>query len=334
MPKVSVLMPVYNAERFLDKAIGSIISQTFTDWELILINDGSTDNSEAVINRFEDERIYYIKNPENQGLIKTLNKGIDYCHGRYIARMDADDISQPHRLQEQVDFLEYHPDHIMCGTNAIVIDNEDKATGKIRNLTENNLLQINLLFSPPFVHPSMMIRREILQDNRYDEAYKHVEDYELWCRIARLGKIANIGKDLLQYRWHDSNVSVLNNEIQDKLKDKVIENQIETLGLHPTNEELYYHKITFRLYQLGNKQNISTIVTDNVSAWFSKLLKQNNVKKLYNQSDFIAFLWSRWIVLCVAQKKYGKALFPTFKTLNPSVFLKLFKLVLFLRKKQ
>ncbi|MFV0417762.1 MAG: glycosyltransferase family 2 protein [Dysgonomonas sp.] len=334
MPKVSVLMPVFNAGQYLAQAIDSILSQTFKDWELILINDGSTDNSEAIIGRYDDERIYYIKNEANLGLIKTLNKGIDYCHGEYIARMDADDISHPDRFRLQVSFLDKHPVHVMCGTDATVIDNEGNQTGKIRNLADNDYLQVNLLFSPPLIHPSVMIRGEMLQHNRYDESYKHVEDYELWTRIAKLGKIANISKELLKYRWHNSNVSVLNNEVQEELKDKVIANQLEALGIQPTKEELYYHEITFKLYQLGNKQDIKEASTTDISIWFSRLLQHNKIKEVYKQSNLTAYLWSRWIVLCVSQKKYGKALFPGFKTFDPLVLAKLLKLILFLRKKQ
>jgi glycosyltransferase involved in cell wall biosynthesis len=332
MPKVSVLMPVYNAEAYLAEAIDSIIFQTFTDWELILINDGSTDNSEMIISRYSDNRIYYIKNPVNLGLIKTLNRGIDFCGGEYIARMDADDISFPERLRKQIDFLDAHPDYLMCGTNAVVINNQGDRTGKIRNLPDNDLLQINLLFSPSFVHPTVMIRREVLLENRYDEAYKHVEDYELWRRIAKQGKVANLGDELLAYRWHDSNVSVLNSKVQDKLKDKIISDELGTLDIALTDEELFCQKITFSLYSLGNKQEISVSQFNNISGWFSKLIRQNRIKRMYNQKDFIAFLWARWIVLCVSQKKYGRII-PPFASLNPAVLIKLLELMLFLKKK-
>lgn len=326
-------MPVYNAELYIAQAIESIITQTFTDWELILINDGSTDRSEAIISKYKDNRIYYLKNTENIGLIKTLNRGIDYCGGEYIARMDADDISFCDRLEKQVGFLDKHPSHIMCGTNALVINNFNDVTGRIRNLASNNLLQINLLFSDPFVHPSMMIRRNILIENRYDERYKHVEDYELWCRIANLGEIANLKKELFLYRWHNSNVSVLNADTQSKLKDKIIADGLKDLGIQPSDEELYCHKITFQLYALGKKQEVSIDQFDNVAAWFSKLIRQNKMKRKYSQSDFIAFLWSRWAVLCISQKKYSKLFFPKFTSYNPIVLVKLIKLVCVLSRK-
>lgn len=334
MPKVSILMPVYNAGKYISQAIESIISQSFKDWELILINDGSTDNSESIIMQYEDSRIYYIKNTENLQLIKTLNKGIDYCDGQYIARMDADDICLPDRLKQQVDFLDHHPDYLICGTSAIVVDNDGVKTGKIHNLTDNNYLQISLLFSPSFIHPSMMIRKEILQQNRYDEAYKHVEDYELWCRIAQQGKIANIGRELLKYRWHNTNISVVNNRAQDELKDKIIKDGLKRLDIVPTEKELFCHKITFQLYSLGNKQVISVDTYNEISEWFTKLISQNKIKNIYNQSDFIAFLWSRWMVLCISQKNYRKIITPSFVSFKPAIIARLIKLTLFLRKKK
>lgn len=333
MTKVSILMPVYNAERYLSEAINSILAQTFKDWELIIINDGSTDNSEKIIRNYHDSRMYYIRNSENLKLIKTLNKGIDYCHGKYIARMDADDSCFPERLRYQVEFLDNNPDYIMCGTNATVVDGHYQTTGKIRNLPDDNLLQIGLLFSPSFIHPSVMIRREVLEKNRYDEEYKHVEDYELWCRIARQGKVANLQKDLLAYRWHDTNVSVLNNQVQEEMKDRIIREQLKMLDIAPTEEELYCHKITFRLYALGQKQNVSVEESEAVSAWFEKLLLQNKKINKYNQDDLKAFLWSRWAVLCISQKRYSKIFSPSFASYHPDVLTQLFKLFFFLKNK-
>ncbi len=333
MPKVSILMPVYNAEQYLSQALDSIVSQSFEDWELILINDGSTDRSESIIMDYDDERIFYIKNPVNLKLIKTLNKGIDYCGGQYIARMDADDICHPDRLKRQVEFLDSHPQVLMCGTAAAVIDNSGKKTGNIHNLTSDDYLQINLMFSPSFIHPSMMIRTEVLKQNKYDEAYKHVEDYDLWCRIAKLGKVANIDDELLRYRWHDSNVSVLNSEVQRELKDELIKRELCRLDLTPTELELYCHKVTFQLYALGNKLDVPVDRFEDIANWFTKLLRQNEIKHIYIQPALVAFLWCRWAVLCISQKKYGKVLFPPFAKYNPAILSRLIKLIFFLRKK-
>lgn len=334
MPKVSVLMPVYNAERYLQEAIDSIINQTFTDWELIIINDGSTDGSETIIKAYTDKRIRLVNNEQNLKLIKTLNNGIDLCQGEYIARMDADDIAMPDRLQIQVDFMDKHPDYIMSGTNAIVIDNKGDKTGIIRNLSDSDLLKINLLFSDPFIHPSMLIRRQILASNRFNEDYKHVEDYELWCRISSSGEITNIGQDLLKYRWHDCNVSVLHSAEQDRLKNRIIREQLQSLNIEPTENELYSHKITFQLYSRGKRQEITADKFEEIEQWFYKLSKQNIVTKKYKISDFTAFLWSRWIVLCISQKKIGKLFFPKFAAYNIFTLITTGKLIYCLSKKR
>jgi hypothetical protein len=222
----------------------------------------------------------------------------------------------------------------MCGTSATVVDSSGKKTGKIHNPTDNDYLQIGLMFSPSFIHPSMMIRREILCRNRYAEAYKHVEDYELWCRIAKQGKVANIDSELLRYRRHDSNVSVVYNEAQEELKDKIIRDEISRLDLSPTEEELLCHKMTFLLYNLGNKREMSVNLFDEVSAWFTKLIEQNSMKQVYNQSALVAYLWSRWAVLCVSRKRYSRIMFPPFAKYSLPILTGLAKLILFLRKKQ
>lgn len=333
MPKVSVIIPVFNARLYLVEALDSIIAQTFSDWELIIINDGSTDGSKDIIDQYQDKRIKYIENDTNLGLIASLNKAIDFCSGEYIARMDADDIAMPDRLRKQVEFLNTHPDYVLCGTNALVINNSGEQIGKIRNLTDNKYLQINLLFSDPFIHPSMMIRRSALTENKYNPLYKHVEDYELWCRIAKLGKIANIKDDLLKYRWHDTNVSVVYKDEQLQLKDKILCEQLYQFDLIPTAEELSCHKITFQLYAMGQRKQVSSLQVDEVSQWFAKLIKLNKAKGIYEQLCFIAFVWSRWIVLCISQKKYSKMLTPAFASYNPLVLVKLVTLLLYLRTK-
>ncbi len=334
MCKVSVLMPVYNAEKYLAEAINSIISQTFRDWELLIINDGSTDSSLSIINSFTDSRIRVINNETNLGLIKTLNKGIGLCKGQYIARMDADDISMPNRLALQVDFMDRNEDYILCGTNADVINSDGKITGKIVNPTKNILLQISLLFTNPFIHPSMMIRRDILMANFFDENAIHVEDYELWTRLADQGQVANLELPLLQYRWHETNVSVKHSEIQEAAKNKIISKQLAKLDICPTEQELYWHRTTFQIYSLGKETSTQNQnIFEEVNNWFSTLKKQNRKLSLYPQADFEAFLWSRWIVLSVSQKKVIKVCFPKFITFSLRTIIKVLQLLIYLRKK-
>lgn len=334
MCDVSVLMPVYNAEKYLAEAIDSIIAQSYTNWELILINDGSTDSSEAIILSYADRRIKYHKNEQNIGLIDTLNKGIDLCKGKYIARMDADDIAMPDRLKNQVALMNHNTELVLCGTNALVIDNDGNKTGEIINTDSNTLLQISLLFTNPFIHPSVLIRKEALDNLRYNKQAIHIEDYELWTKIAGKGKLANISQPLLKYRWHDTNVSVKHADTQEQLKDQLIESLIiEKLQLHPTPEELRLHRLTFQLYRYGQKRVVDVEQSQKLKEWFKKLSSQNRQLETFPTADFDAFLWSRWMVLCVFMGEKSKMFFPKFIPFSLSTLFKTIKLALYLSKK-
>lgn len=336
MPTLSVLMPVYNAQLYLKEAIDSIINQTYCDWELIIINDGSTDNSEFIINSYTDPRIKYYRNEKNLGLIASLNKGIGFCEGKYIARMDADDISMPDRFLQQISFLEDHAECVMCGTDAKIIDQNGEETGKIINLTSDEYLKINLLFSVPFIHPSVMIRSAQLKELLFDKDYKHAEDYELWCRISDKYKVANMPSFLLKYRWHTNNVSVLNNDSQESVKNKIIRCQLQKLGLSASDHELMLHRITFQQYDAKGDLR-KTIFSDytGLQEWFKKITDANKTIHKYDMNSLYAYLWSRWIVLCISQKKYFRALTPRFIPYQKlvQVWMKIVPLLLFLRRK-
>lgn len=333
--KVSIIMPVYNGEKYLEAAIDSIRNQTYKNWELIIINDGSTDNTENIINQYADDRIKYITNETNLGLIATLNKAIDFCKGEYIARMDADDICEKGRLSKQIDFLEAHPLVAMCGTNAIVIDENGNRKGNIINLSSNDYIQINLLFSVPIVHPSIVLRASVLKNNRYNSEYKHIEDYELWCRIADKYPISNLSSKLLKYRWHTTNISVQYNEEQEKLKDKIITNQLNKIGLSPSQEELYLHRVSYMQYDTKGdleKQNFTNY--SGLSTWFKKVIEANRKVERYDQQKLIAFLWSRWIVLCIRQKQYKLIFRSGFVPFNLAIYMKTFGVMTVLMKKK
>lgn len=194
-------MPVYNAERFLKEAIKSILEQTFADFECIIVNDGSTDGSEEIVKEFSDVRIKLISQP-NQGIVGALNAGLKVAQGTYIARMDADDISEPNRFEEQVQFLKTHPHVALCGTWARTINENGKETGiyDYPPATHTTIRMAMLRFNP-FIHPSVMFTRKAVETaGPYDKRYKHTEDYELWTRMVAKFKTANIPEYLLRYR--------------------------------------------------------------------------------------------------------------------------------------
>lgn len=212
-PRVTVLMPVYNGEKYLREAIESILRQTFTDFEFLIINDGSTDKSVEIIESYKDTRIRLVNNEKNIKLIATLNKGIELARGEYIARMDCDDISLPNRLEKQVVFMDSHPDVGVCGTWAKVIDENGHIKRAIKTLTGKSIKK--LCWRPsPFIHSTVMIRTALLRKNRYCEDFRHAEDYELWLRLFDKTTFFNIKDYLLYYRMHTENVSSSNRELQ------------------------------------------------------------------------------------------------------------------------
>lgn len=195
-------MPVYNGEDYLGQAIDCVLDQTFRNFEFIIINDGSTDSSAGIIKRYNDPRIRYYEH-ENRGLAATLNRGIELSRGKYIARQDQDDISLPKRFEKQIDFLEKNQDYGMVGTWAQIWIGNKKTDREHRHSADNLHLQFDLLFSNPFVHSSMMVRRRVFEEiGTYstDKDRQPPEDYELWSRIARKFKVGNIPEMLQIYR--------------------------------------------------------------------------------------------------------------------------------------
>lgn len=202
VPAISVLLPVYNGAPYLTASIDSILSQTWQDFELIIINDGSRDESAAIIGSYVDPRIRYFEQ-NNIGLAATLNRGIELARGQFVARQDQDDISLPQRFDRQVEYLTLHPACGMVGTWADIW-REGTTTGRtLRHPAENALLQLELLFDNPFVHSSVMIRKTLLLETggyAVDPRWQPPEDFELWSRMACHSELANIPEPLLIYR--------------------------------------------------------------------------------------------------------------------------------------
>lgn len=207
---ISVIMPVYNGESHLKEAIDSILNQTYRDFQFLIINDGSTDRSEEIIQSYVDDRIKYIVNESNLGIVKTLNKGIDLATFKYIARMDADDIALPHRFEKQIEFMEANPDTVACGSNIIKFYNDDiNQTSLSDSKLLDKDLKIRTLFYTAFWHPTMLIRSKILNEHniRYRTEYKYAQDKAMWIDIAQQGTLANIEEPQLYYRVHENQVS-------------------------------------------------------------------------------------------------------------------------------
>lgn len=205
MPKVSILLPTYNGAKFVAQAIESVLAQDFSDWELLVVDDGSVDDTAHIVQGFaaRDPRIIYIKNDRNLGIQKTLNDGLRHAQGQYIARIDDDDEwSDPRKLEEQIAFLDSHPEYVLVGTGAIVVDENRKELFRFLNTQTDEAIRQELLGKNCFTHSSVMFRKDAaLRVNGYTETKDalHVEDYDMWLKLGRVGKLENL--PLYGVRW-------------------------------------------------------------------------------------------------------------------------------------
>jgi glycosyltransferase involved in cell wall biosynthesis len=292
-PEITVVMSVYNAELYLDDSITSILEQTYRNFEFIIINDGSTDDSLNIIKKYKhlDERIVLISR-ENQGLIVSLNDGLKLAKGKYVARMDADDVSFKNRFKEQIEFMD--KDNIdICGSSVKLFN--DKGDIKIwRYPVLDQDIKFTLLFTCSFAHPSVMIRKKVFKNLKYKN-YKNSEDYKLWTDAALSAfKMGGIDKVLLKYRCHKEQVSYKNSIMQKEQTFKIsnfylsqtkelatIFNTYKNIRQGVSSEDLYrlYHSIN--CYR--NEKNVS-------DKYFLKFIRYIlNISNSYNLGSFIAY---------------------------------------------
>jgi len=236
--EISVLMPVYNSEKYISAAISSILNQTFRDFELIILNDGSTDDSEKIIKEFDDSRIVYLVNPVNLGLALTRNRLVENARGDYLAIMDSDDLSFPSRLEKQLKFFKRNPAFGVVGSSCIIIDKNDQKVGKIRHSERADRIPSILFFKNYFVQSSVMIRSSILPLSPYDPELPPVEDYGLWIRLSKVTLMFSLTESLIKYRIHGGNISITRKDLLKTNLKTVLSEQITRLKITPTDREL------------------------------------------------------------------------------------------------
>ena len=229
MPKISVIMSAYNAEKYIKEAINSVLNQTFKDFEFIIINDGSTDSTKNIILSYKDSRIRLIENKENIGLTKSLNKGLRVAKGEYIARVDVDDPSMPERFEKQVSFLDRHKDMAVVGSWTQVINEETRKTYVLKNSCNPAIIKWAYIFKNQIVHSSSLFRKKAIKEaGYYNERYKYAQDFDLWFRVSRKYKMANIPKVLTKHRIHSKSVTGIpeTHKIQKQFVLEIISNNV------------------------------------------------------------------------------------------------------------
>ncbi|MDX2256951.1 MAG: glycosyltransferase [Pseudanabaenaceae cyanobacterium bins.39] len=286
MPKVTVLMPVYNGEKYLREAIDSILNQTFQDFEFLIMNDGSSDRSLEIIRSYNDNRIKLFDSDQNKGHVYHLNYGIDIASGKYIVRMDADDISLPSRIEKQVTFMDNNPDIGVCGTWYEIIDSNVCC----KNPVDDVSIRLSLLTNSALGHPTVILRSKVLSDFNlhYDPLLVPAEDYWFWVNLSRYSKLANLPEILLQYRVHSNQISSSRKSDQQQKAQLIRNLQIEMLLERSiTIDEQDYHSL---LFQERGIYDINKFV--NVRLWVDTLINKNFLSRKYPHSDFSNILTS------------------------------------------
>ncbi len=233
-PTISVLLPVYNAELYVDEAIKSVLAQTFDDFELLVLDDGSTDRSLLILREYEaKDRRVRVFSRENRGLVASLNELIAKARGRYLARMDADDICMPDRFKNQAAFLDSFPDHVLVGGWIELMNAAGQPIGVLRSPTSHeDIDRTHLSGYSSIWHPTAMVRRfAIINAGCYRSEFMHAEDLDLWLRLAELGKLANLRQVVLRYRLHAGSVSETEGPMQRAAAQRACESAWRRRGI-------------------------------------------------------------------------------------------------------
>lgn len=295
-PCISVIMSTYNTPNdWLEQSIDSILNQTYSNFEFIIIDDCSTTDIEIIQRRYKDERIIWLKNDENIGLTKSLNKALKIARGKYIARMDADDISLPERFALQIQYMESHPKVIVCGAWRRAIGAENK--NEIWNIPmtrEEQQVQL-FFFNCGLTHPTAMFRKSMLDefDIIYNENYRKAQDYGMWVQCTRYAPMAMIQKVLLEYR--KSNRQITYDKKSINIYDAMVKtDQLLSLGIEASNKEKEMHVAFCMGLEYENSYELR--------CWVDRLEECNRSKQYFEHKIFKKILYQKWYEYC--KKEY------------------------------
>lgn len=240
MPSVTIILPVYNGERYLREAIDSVLAQTYRDFELWVCNDGSTDSTVAIADSYTDPRVRRVDNPHNMGLVATLNRAFAMVQTPFIARMDDDDRWEPTKLERQMALLAARPDVGICGTSIHKFGDIDTV---MLFPEESDALKVGLLFYCMMSHPSVIYRRSMLQETglTYRQDYFPAEDYKMWIDALKVTHIHNLQQPLVHYRQHATQICREKKDQQIPLERRLHEEQLRLFYPNPTDDELAFH---------------------------------------------------------------------------------------------
>lgn len=319
MTKASVVMSTYNTpEKYLREAIESILSQTFTDFELIVVDDGSTQNDSKIARAFNDERIVVLRNEKNSGLAYSLNRGLKQAKGEYIVRMDSDDIAVPDRLEKQVEFMDSHKDIDILSARAECFGSR---TGMpIIDCGDDDYVKAALFFADVILHPTVVMRNTSLKKYglMYDEKLRRAQDYDLWARATEHCRFHIMPDVVLNYRCHEGQATAIAREKQLEVCRMVCNYFLGRLGVEVDEKTSVFHRAL-------NGCTEQTVSLYELWQWTERLLKANRDKKLFEEKLFEELVGYRLVYAAIKLKKQkkaqamGKAFFHIFKPHNMSM---------------
>ncbi len=293
-PFLSIVMPVYNAEKFIHKAITSLLDQTFRDFELIVVDDGSTDKSLDVVTSFNDARIRILTNEQNRGIVFSRNRGNAAAKGRYIAPFDADDIARKDKFEKQIIFLEKQPEFGMIGSWALLMDEQDnllKKKWKVDAPPES--IPAIQLFRNYFIQSAVVMRREAIPPGNYTEGFDAVEDYKMWFEISRKYKVWNYPDYLLKYRLHAESITQRQISEMNARDVKVYDFIFNALGMNLNEQQK-----ALLLIIKGNEKINDTRQLGQIQHLLMHILRQNNISCVFERRELIKVLYNRWLKSC------------------------------------
>lgn len=291
---VTVLLPVYNGARFLATAINSVLGQTFGAFELLVINDGSSDHTADVLASCSDPRVRVVEHARNFGLITSLNEGLGLARGEYIARMDADDVALPRRLERQVRFLRDSPGIGLCGTWFRTFGSGRSRI--VRPPVQSDDMAAKLFYESPLAHPTVMFRRDLFEKHglRYSSDCPHAEDFELWTRVALITELGNLPEVLLKYRNHDEQISSVKKANQNESVKRVLLRQLRRIHADATELESDAH-VTIVLNRVPALEWVNVSY---VESWLRELIRRNDTTVAFPPTAFRRALGVVWWRYC------------------------------------
>lgn len=302
-PLVTVIMPVYNRQDYVKEAIDSIINQSYQNWELLVLNDNSTDRTLEIINTYSDTRIKIISHDSNQGISFNRNLGIELSTGDYIAFLDSDDIAAPNRIEVQLNFLIKNPNFVIVGSNIQAIDKNGTTIDSVTRYTlKAEEIPLRLLFNNYFTTSAVMLNKALIYNEKFSSEYIVAEDYHFWIRIISKHKGWNLPLTLTFYRCHDTNISNQKEKLMIEADHKILALQLNKIGSF-LNEEvnIYYH--------IGKNQlNLYSGQIIKLDSALSKLLLNNKNSKIYDQRLLTNYLYNYWLEIYPTIKEFNISL--------------------------